>query len=128
MQLMTRTFPHAERLAAGAVALLCVVWTVPVAEGVTESAEWDGLRLFVDAARPANGDGQSWDTAYRDLAPALLAATGSVEALWIAAGVYTGAVPFEVTSSNLTLYGSMTNGATPPAGWAMPSTAGTPTW
>ena len=43
--------------------------------------------IFVNAARPANGDGTSWATAFRDLQPALTAAQSGDE-LWIAAGTY----------------------------------------
>lgn len=72
--------------------------------------------IYVNAAAPAGGDGQSWGTAYNDLQPALDAASIVPEAtrnieVWMAAGTYRPskrATPVDPRSATFTLLNGVT--------------------
>ncbi|MHC5056609.1 MAG: hypothetical protein ACYTKD_18090 [Planctomycetota bacterium] len=55
---------------------------------VSDAALLDVLKIvYVDATRPAGGDGRTWATAYTDLQDALVFASSGWE-IWVAAGTY----------------------------------------
>lgn len=86
------------------VSSLSLSLSLSLALGATLS----GQRLYVDAAAPTGGDGNSWSTAYQTLAPALARAGAGTE-VWVAQGIYRGGF---TVGPGVNLRGGFRSGAT----------------
>ncbi len=72
------------------------------------SAAAAAQRLYVDAAAPPGGNGQTWATAYNTLADAVVRVTAGGE-IWVARGLYAAGATLP---ANVTLRGGFRNGDT----------------